>query len=122
MVTGMAILIALAGYYFKRLDNRVDKDSEKITEIHLQLMSMRDELKTEMLIECDIRRDKCRWGFSGHEKNLEKVSIRLCDKICRLEGIRKDDWNAQKQWNKEAERKINSFYYARRFDDGSDGD
>ena len=112
----LAILLAVIGYFFKKVDNKIDENTKMTTalqvNIPLQLATMRSDLKDDIVEAfnntCVERQGSCARLQQAKLDTITATNSAICAKLGRLDAERKEAWSLQRRWNDKIETTIYS--------------
>ena len=112
----LAILLAVIGYFFKKVDSKIDENTKMTTalqvNIPLQLATMRSDLKDDIVEAfnsiCVERQGSCSRLQQAKLDTIMATHTAICAKLGRLDEERKEAWSLQRRWNDKIESTIYS--------------
>jgi len=110
------ILLGVVGYFLKKVDNKIDSTATIVstlkTEIPLQLATMRNDLKEDIVEAfnniCVERQGSCSRLQQAKLDTITATNSAICAKLGRLDAERKEAWSLQRRWNDKIESTIYS--------------
>ena len=113
---GVAILLAIVGYFLKKVDTKIDENTKTTTAIQvslpLQLSNMRSDIKDDIVEAfnntCVERQGSCARLQQAKLDTITATNSAICAKLGRLDAERKEAWSLQRRWNDKIETTIYS--------------
>jgi len=113
---GVAILLAIVGYFLKKVDTKIDENTKTTTAIQvslpLQLSNMRSDIKDDIVEAfnntCVERQGSCSRLQQAKLDTIMATNTAICAKLGRLDAERKEAWSLQRRWNDKIESTIYS--------------
>ena len=110
----IAALIAIIGYFIKKVLSKIDTHAETINAIKLDLavqlanarMNFKEDMTAVFNDTCSERQGSCSRLQQAKLDTLTATHAAICAKLGRLDIERRESWTDQRRWNDKIETTI----------------